>query len=405
MHIVMPMAESEKSFANVSTVESVPSIWRREPFRLFFVLGVVLAWLGIGHWIAYDVGLLSTYSCQAHGLTQMQSFMMAFAMGFLLTALPRRTQTAPASVVELVLVGLALITTAAATLRESWIIGETAYALLFLFLLQFALRRFLGRAAGRRPPAAFVLIPFAVLHGLGGAALVALSTRPTAAPFASGLGRLMIEQGVFLCLALGIGSLVLPLMAGTPPPPDLGSSPRETRKALAYAACGATIFATLLVEQSGWGRLGPLLRAAVVCGGFWLGADARHRPGKPGLHRHLVWVSIWLMPLGLLVSALFPDYRVPALHIVFIGGFSLMAFGVATHVTLSHLEGLGELALGNPRPVKFLAAAFGCALAARLAADMSDTYFDHLAWAAGLWICGSAVWLVFLGPKLLRPRQ
>jgi hypothetical protein len=42
------------------------------------------------------------------------------------------------------------------------------------------------------------------------------------------------------------------------------------------------------------------------------------------------------------------------------------------------------------------------ALAARLAADASQTYFAHLAWAAGAWIAGSAVWLAFLGPKLLR---
>jgi hypothetical protein len=39
---------------------------------------------------------------------------------------------------------------------------------------------------------------------------------------------------------------------------------------------------------------------------------------------------------------------------------------------------------------------------ARLAADASNTYFDHLAWAAGSWLIGSAVWLAFLGPQLLR---
>ena len=42
---------------------------------------------------------------------------------------------------------------------------------------------------------------------------------------------------------------------------------------------------------------------------------------------------------------------------------------------------------------------------ARVAADLSDTYFDHLGWAAGLWLVGSAVWLAFLGPKLLGWRR
>jgi len=399
------MTESEKSFANVASVQSATSVWRREPFRIFFPLGVLLAWLGIGHWIAYDLGLLSEYSCQAHGLTQMQSFMMAFAVGFLLTALPRRTQTSPAAIAELMIVAAALLTTAVATLSEAWIIGELAYVVVFVVLLQFALRRFLGRAAGRRPPAAFVLIPFAVAQGMGGAILVIWSAQPQAPPFASGLGRLLIEQGVFLCLAMGIGNLVLPLMAGAAPPPDLGSSPQETRKAFVYAACGAAIFLSLCIEQAGWVRLGPVLRAAVVGAGFWFGAGAGKRPEKPGLHRRLVWVSVWLMPLGLLMSVLFPDFRVPALHILFIGGFSLMAFGVATHVALSHLDELLPLSLESPRPVQILAAAFALALAARVAADWSDTYFDHLAWAAGLWIAGSLVWLAFFGPKLLRPRR
>lgn len=399
------MTESEKSFAAVASVQAIPSPWRREPFRVLFPLGVVLAWFGIGHWIAYAVGLVSEYSCQAHGLTQMQSFLMAFAMGFLLTALPRRTQTKPASATELLLIAAALILTAGASLMEVWLVAEAAYAFLFLLLMQFAVRRFLGRDAGRRPPAAFVLIPFAIMHGLVGAGLVAWSAQPSAPLFTGSLGRLLIEQGVFLCLAMGIGNLILPLMSGTPPPADLGSSPQETRKAIGFAACGAGVFASLVLEQLGWSMLGPLLRAALISVTFGLGAGALRGPQKPGLHRRLVWLSVWLMPLGLVLSALLPDYRVPALHILFIGGFSLMAFSVATHVALSHLDGLEPLALGSPGPVRALAALILLSLAARLAADWSNTYFDHLAWAAGLWITGSVVWLIFLGPKLLRPRR
>ena len=42
------------------------------------------------------------------------------------------------------------------------------------------------------------------------------------------------------------------------------------------------------------------------------------------------------------------------------------------------------------------------ALLARLAADSSQTYFEHLASAALCWMVGSAVWLVWLAPRLLR---
>jgi hypothetical protein len=48
-----------------------------------------------------------------------------------------------------------------------------------------------------------------------------------------------------------------------------------------------------------------------------------------------------------------------------------------------------------------LAVAFLLAMLARVAADASQTYFEHLGVAAAVWIVGSAVWLAFLGPKLL----
>lgn len=389
------MTETERSF------KTPPGpVWRTEPFRLFFPLGVLLGAVGVSHWILYATGIISEYSCVLHGAIQMQAFMTAFALGFLLTALPRRTQTAPPSVLELALLAAALGLTTAGALWEEWLVAEAGYGAQFVILLQFAVRRFLGRAAGRKPPAAFVLIPIGVLHGLLGAALIAASSRPGGGAEALGLGLLLVEQGVFLCFVAGVGSLILPLMAGAPPPRDLDASPRESRKALAYAAVGAVLFGSFLLEHWGWSRGGPLLRAVAVASSLGFGGGAGRLPAKPGLHRLLVWAAVWLMPAGLAASALWPDYRVPALHVLFIGGFSLMAFGVATHVTLSHLGAESE-ALTSPRAIAGLGGLFLLALVTRLAADLGDTYFEHLGWAAAFWLAGAGMWLAYLGPRLL----
>jgi hypothetical protein len=326
---------------------------------------------------------------------------MAFATGFLLTALPRRTATPPPSAAELAVAAGALAVTAPAALLERWRVAEGAYGLVFVVLLQFAVRRFLGRTAGRRPPAAFVLVPIAALTGVAGAAMIVAATLPGVPSGIVRLGRLFVEQGVFLCLAVGVGSLVLPLMAGAPPPADLGSSPKEARKAAAYAAVGAVILASLVLERAGWARAAPLARAVAVAAGLALGGGALPGPGRPGLHRRLARVAAWLMPAGLALSALWPDYRVPALHVLFIGGFGLLAFAVATHVSVSHL-GLETIGFGNPPAVIVLAVGLALALAARFVADWSDSYFAHLGWAAACWIGGSATWLAFLGPRLLR---
>ncbi len=378
------------------------SRWRSEPFRLFFPLGVFFAWIGVGHWLLYATGVTTTYSCRFHGLVQMQAFMMAFAIGFLLTALPRRTQSPPVGRMEMAAFAAGLIVTTGAAIIDSWILAEIAYAALFVLLIQFALRRFLAGEAGRQPPAAFVLLPIAALQGLAGAVLIAAADANTVLPSTGYFGVLLVEQGVFLCLAIGIGSLVLPLIGGASPPPDLGSAPRETRKALAYAAAGIAIFLSLLLEQFGFERSGPLLRALVVAIGLGFGGGAMRLPGKPGAHRKLVWLAVLLMPVGLIASAIWPDYRVPAMHILFIGGFSLLVFEVGSHVAMSHLD-MEQLALGRPPAVIILGAAFLIALSARLAADASNTYYIHLGWAAAVWIAGTAVWLAFFGPKMLRP--
>jgi uncharacterized protein involved in response to NO len=375
--------------------------WRREPFRLFFPLGVLLGWIGIGHWLLYTLGVTASYSCMFHGLVQMQAFMMAFAVGFLLTAIPRRTQGAAPSPGELLGAGAMLVVMTIAAAGERWVLAQLAYAGLFLLLLRFAVRRFLGRGARRSPPAAFVLIPIGIVQGLAGAALIVSSTLPAPAHWAMPLGRLFVEQGVFLCLAMGVGSLILPLMGGTPPPLDLDSSPRERRKAIAYATAGLAILASFVLEQAQWRQGGPLLRGVVVACVLALGGGALHLPAKPGLHRRLVWLAVWLMPAGLIASAIWPAYRVPALHILFIGGFSLLAFGVATHVALSHLD-LERLALGRPPAVAILGVLLIGAMAARVTADWSESYFAHIGWAAALWLAASCTWLAFLGPRLLR---
>ena len=126
------------------------SILRSEPFRLFFPLGVLFAWIGVGHWLMYTTGVSVSYSCKLHGLVQMQAFMMAFAVGFLLTAVPRRTQTPGVSAAEMSALAAALVITTAGAVAGLWLVSEIAYACVFVLLAQFAIRRFMGRAAGRR---------------------------------------------------------------------------------------------------------------------------------------------------------------------------------------------------------------------------------------------------------------
>ena len=146
-----------------------PPLWCRQPYRPLFALGLLLAWMGVAHWLLFAFGLLGDSNPRAHALTQVQGFLSAFAAGFLLTMIPRRTGTAPPSALQL---ALCLAAPAVAAIGE-WlrlpVLAQLAWILLLATLASFAVTRFLAPGARRRPPNAFVWIPLSLLAALAGA--------------------------------------------------------------------------------------------------------------------------------------------------------------------------------------------------------------------------------------------
>ena len=78
---------------------------RREPFRIFFPLGMAVGLAGVAPWPLYAHGDLTQYPGLLHALSMTQGFLLLPAFGFLGTMLPRRSQTAPLSALELAAAG------------------------------------------------------------------------------------------------------------------------------------------------------------------------------------------------------------------------------------------------------------------------------------------------------------
>ena len=370
---------------------------RREPFRIFFPLAFALGILGVAHWVLFTTGLFGRYLARFHAVTQTQSFLVAFAAGFLLTAVPKRTGTPPASVLEIgALLGLVPLVSIA-TLLEHDAAGQIAYALALLVLAQFAVRRFVARAAGRRPPASFALVPVGLAAGLVGAACSAAGLALDVPAWVLGIGRKLVFEGVFLCLALGIGAFFLPLAGRGEAAPDLDA--KRPGVALAYLGAGLAIVSGLAIEEAGWPRLGSLL-CGVTATAVLLASGALRPPTRPGANRRLVWAAACALPIGLLGAAALPDHRIEALHVTFVGGFGLLAFAVAMHVGLGHSGRDAEQA-GHPWPVVAFGALILAAMALRASAlAIPAHYFGWLGAAASLWLAGACVWAWFLFSRL-----
>jgi hypothetical protein len=209
------------------------------------------------------------------------------------------------------------------------------------------------------------------------------------------LGRSFIQQGVFTGLVLGVGSLLLPVLAyGKPPAPGAGKG-----AVAAHAAAIAAFYASFAVEQRISMSAGFAMRAAITAGVLW-SAGLWRRPTAPGLHRFLAWLSAWCLPLGALAVAVFPGYRRAGLHVAFIGCFGLAVLSVSIHVALTH-AGRGRLLESRPWQVAGMAALLAVALAFRVALDLDPVRFKlWLGCASASFLAATVLWGWLVVPQL-----
>jgi uncharacterized protein involved in response to NO len=404
------MAVAHNAFPAGIVTESqalVSAPWyRREPYLLFFPLGVLLSWAGVGHWLLHGLGLLETYRPIFHAMTQIQSFLACFAAGFLMTMIPRRTGSAPPAAWEIALCAAAPVITALAAWNDRWVLAQAAWLALAATMIAFAVRRFLSATSKRRPPNAFVWIPLAWLMGIAGSLMTAFyygGARDSL--WLHEVGRRLVLQGMFCGLVLGVGSLAFPLMTRGQAPPDAAASSRDRVERALHLASAALLIASFFVEVMVSLRWAMLLRASVVAGSLVFGAELWRLPLREGANRTLVWACGWMLPLGYLLAAVFPGEPRAGLHVVFIGGFATLALAVSTQVTLGH-RGYRSVMLGRPWQVTAIAALMAAAMAARFAMEFDRArYFTWMVAAAACFVAATAVWAAFLVPKMLFPAE
>lgn len=375
----------------------------REPYRVLFPLGAVLGFAGVAHWLLHALGVLADFRPVFHTVTQIQGFLMCFALGFLLTMLPRRTGSAPPSTFVLAVALVAPPLTVGLAWAGAYGVAQIVWLALAVVVVVFAVRRFLSASSRRRPPNAFVWVPIAFLIGIAGSVMVQLAERlgPTAATLGL-FGRGLLQQGMFLALVLGVGSLALPLMMRGAAPRDGDASLRDRSLRLFHLAGGGLLVVSFWIGVASSARVGFLLRAAVLLA-VLLTSGAIWRGPRPAWNARVIWIASWLLPLGYLISAIWPKVYRAGLHVSFIGGFSLMSLAVSTQVVLGH-GGRSDLMLGRPKQVFALASLILLAIIPRALMEVDPRhYFLWMFLAAGCFLGGLLVWGAFLVPKLLRP--
>jgi uncharacterized protein involved in response to NO len=379
------------------------AVWRREPYRLFFPLGLALAWAGVLHWLLHALGLLPDYRPVFHSIAQIQGFLICFALGFLFTAIPRRTGTAPPAAWQILLAAACTVATVNCAWFELFGLSQIFWITIVITLISFAVKRFRSAQATRRPPNGFVWIPLSLAIGVAGSILIgAYGILGDDYYRLHELGRLLLLQGMFSGLIVGAGSMVLPLLTRGEGPPDGAATAKDRRARLAHLVAALLLAGSFWWEEAIDLQSGLAFRAVligwllVVVAGIW------RKPTIPGWHRRLVWLSAWAIPLGYTLAAIFPAQKKAGLHVVFIGGFAMMALSVGLHVTLAH-GGHQKLARGRPWQVLLCGGFLLISALFRALVDFdSSRFFPWLAASAGAFLIATLFWAALALPRMWR---
>jgi uncharacterized protein involved in response to NO len=323
---------------------------------------------------------------------------MCFAVGFLFTMIPRRTGSSPPAAWQMVVCLAAAVAVSVAAWFGRFAVAQLAWLMLAITVVTFAVSRFLGATSKRRPPNSFVWIPFSLFMGALGAALTAAAAFGPQYAHLHTIGKGLVLQGMFTGLVLGVGGLAIPLMTRGEAPADADTTPADRAGRVAHAAAALVLIASFVVESTISSQLGYTLRAAVTLLALALGAGAWRFPTEPGSNRRMIWLGAWMLPLGYTLAAVWPQYRIAALHVVFIGGFALMALAVSTQVTLGH-GGAAERLRGRPWQVTAIGVLMAIALGFRWAMELDRTrFFFWMGLASAVFLAATTVWAVLLLP-------
>jgi uncharacterized protein involved in response to NO len=375
---------------------SIQLFWE-EPFRLFFPVGLTLGIVGVSVWPLYYAGLITMYPATAHARLMIEGFMASFIIGFLGTAGPRITSTRHFSRGELITLLTLDLFSAGLHFGGSHRAGD----ILFIFCLASFLfvigKRFVQRKDS--PPPNFALVALGLLNGFAGALLLALFENK-AYSVQYRIGASLLEQGFVLLPILGVAPFLLGRLLDLPSVNELPESralpPGWIAQAIFAAAIGLMVDLTLIAESIGVTAIAGWVRLATVLV-YLIARMPRH--GRTFLGDCLR-AGIATVVVGIGVETLWPQYRIGALHIVFVSGFSFIILTVAIRVVFGHS---GNAHLFRKRLPFFIVvgALIFLAMLSRYVADLAPgARTVHLIAAAISWLIAVLIWMGKVIPKV-----
>jgi hypothetical protein len=285
--------------------------------------------------------------------------------------------------------------------------GDAAFILEMAFFAACMIRR-LGKCDDLPPPS-FVLVAFGLASGFCGTALYLAGMEGWVSGGWMIFGGALLNEAFVLCLILGVGGFLLPRFLKIPGlggmSEDRKSSPAWRRKAFVAGLSGLMIISAYAAEAFGFPNataLAPMVRGCAVAGCLLFFIPIFRTPEPLRTVPLSVLLALASVVCGLVFPLFWPGQRVAGLHVVFLGGFSLITLTVATRVVLGHS---GNLHLFESRLPSLLSATFLVLMgtAIRAIGDFLPTRPQWLSAASIIWIAAGLIWGFAILPKVRTP--
>jgi uncharacterized protein involved in response to NO len=381
---------------------SNPLVWLgSEPYRIFFLSGILFSIAGVMMWPLFYKGHLSFYPGVSHARVMIQAFAGAFVVGFLGTAGPRMLSAPRLKPWELVPLFILHFASGICHLRGMNVWGDSLF---FVLLLAFAVA--LGvRVVGFRkelPPPPFLLAATGLICGIAGTFLW-LNPSSLFRADLHRLARLLLYQGFLLGPVMGVGIFLFPRLLGNAfGEPEPGEKTRKSWWNMSIAAL--ILVASFGVEVWLNVNAGLFLRAGAFVFALshvrWL-----LKPGSPKIGTLANALRVWCLPLalaGLIAPIFFYSRHIAVDHLLFVSGFGLVCLIAGSRVLFGH-SGRVERFANRSWMARIIVLAIVLAALTRVSADflprVTITHYEYAAWS---WIAGAALWALWHAPRFFK---
>lgn len=350
----------------------IRAVIEKEPYRLFFPLGVLFLLCGALVWVPL-IWTQDQYPVVLHRYLMLNGFAGCFIGGFLMTAIPRFSQTPHANLREVLtlflVITLGLIP--AHTESEKWVFFFSSLTPLAIFI--FLIPRFKKRKAD--PPPSFIFIFVGLLLWLI-SGLLSMAFDPETYKY-------LHYEGAIASIILGVGSRLIPAILGHE---EILQVAKAKKPVLIFVLVFLFTVSYLLPEESG-----IYLRSAVI---LIIGLRYWKLYRLPKVRSALtwnIWVSSWLIVLSFVLKAVWIEGMIHVSHSFFINGIVLMSLLIGTRVLQSH--GPKDPSLENSKILYVVSFFIVLAAATRVSAYlMPDHYLSHLAYSSIILCLGAIIW-------------